>query len=342
MTARLHHLYRQSRRFLYFDGETRNYFYTLLREFTRSKFSLMELFDELQSHGGKALKMISRLSKQAIRRNQEFASQYAQSGLFTRNEAQLLIMAERYDCVEEVTSMLIQRDEEGNPLSQILVPSLQWIGMLLIMTLMSVYVMPTMERFAEGYDWYFAYIALVRDHYDLLLLGAGLLVMLYLVVRANLIGPLRDRIEQLGVFRLYAMTSELQFLKISTRLVSTRIPPVEFMDLMVGIFSWNRQMAYRLNEARKHLRESSLLDVLGSVISEDNYRHVLASAPNKTADEIAAGIGNAITMQTIRLNLVIKVCRTLSVLVLVLLNIAITIPFAFISMGMSMNVTSPL
>lgn len=341
MTAKLRDLYNLSLRILYFDGETRNYFYTLLREFTRSKFSLMELFDELQNHGGKALKMISRLSKQSIRHNQEFATLYAQSGLFTKNDAQLLIMAERYDCMEEVTSMLLKRDEEGSPLVQIMGPSLQWLGMLLMMTIMSVYVMPFLERFSDGYEWYFGFVALVRDDYGLILLAALQLFILYLGVRVNLAGPVRERIERLGIFRLYAITTELQFMRISMRLIDTRIPPVEFMELMQGIFSWNKQMLYYLNDARKRLRESSLIEVLGGIISADNYRHVLASAPNRTSDEIAAGLGNAINMQTIRLNLLIKVYRTVSVLVLVLLNIAITIPFAFISMGMSMNITPP-
>ena len=336
MMTKLRHLYLL---FLYFDAETKNYFYTLLREFTLSKFSLMELFDELQDHGGKALKTISRISKQSIRRNQPFAAQYAQSGYFTKNEAELLIMAERYDCIDEVTSMLIRQDEQGSPLAQILAPSMQWIGMLLIMTLMSVYVMPYMERFSEGYEWYFAYIALVRDDYELMLMAACLLLSLYLGIRANLVGPVRDRVERLGIFRLYAITTELQFMRISMRLTKTRIPPIEFMDLMLGIFSWNNQMQYRIYEARKRLRESSLIDVLGGVVSSDNFRHVLASAPNRTADEIAAGFGNAVNMQTIRLNMLIKVYRTVSVMVLVLLTIAITIPFAYISMGMGMNAT---
>ena len=341
MIAKFRNLYTLSLRHLYFDGETRNYFYTLLREFTRSKFSLMELFNELQNQSGKALKMISRLSKRSIRHNQEFATLYAQSGLFTKNEAQLLVMAERYDCMEEVTTMLIKQDEEGSPLLQVLGPSMQWLGMLLIMTLMSVYVMPFMERFTDSFEWYFDYIALVRDNYGLLLLAACLLLTLYLVIRANLVGPARERVERLGIFRLHAITTELQFMKISMRLIRTRIPPVEFMDLMLGIFSWNKQMLYCLNDARKRLRESSLIDVLDRVISADNYRHILASAPNRTSDEIASGFGNAINMQAIRLTLFIKVCRTVSVLVLVLLNIVITIPFAFISMGMSMNIAPP-
>ena len=326
-------------RTFYFDRETRNYFYTLLREFTRSKFSLMELFDELQEHGGKALQKISQSSKQSIRRNEAFAAQYAESGLFTRNEADLLIMAERYDCIDEVASMLISQDEQGSPLAQILAPCMQWIGMLLIMTLMSVYVMPYMERFTQDYQWYFAYIALVRDHYGLTLVAACMLVSLYLGIRANLIGPARDRLERLGIFQLYAITTELQFMRIGMRLIKTRIPPIEFMDLMLGLFSWNKQMQYRIGEARKRLRESSLVDVLDGVVSADNFRHVMASSPNRTSDEIAAGFGNAVNMQTIRLNVLIKAYRTVSVLFLVALTMAITIPFAFISMGMSVNVT---
>lgn len=326
-------------RTLLFNNDARVYFYSTLREYVKSHFPLLEVFNNIQQQSSNpAIQEIARLSKKAIRDNQPFASSYYRSGLFTEHESSLLALGERYDCMDTITGLLLDQDSQAPALAQILSTSVQWICMTLVITAMSIYTQPYLQRYTSGYDLFFHYVLFIKTWWPHLLALLSGLVMFYLWCLYRLTGPARAVLAAFGCFRVHAMLIEQRFLKLSSVLISTRLPPNEFLQLMETTFARNRLFRQALQKGRTKLREASLLQVLRDVLSVHTYNHVLACAPNQTPDEIANGFNAAERMLRIRLKKTIKTWQVFYTMLFLSTSIAITIPFAFVSMGMGIDI----
>ena len=334
----LHALKSAYLRALLFNNDARIYFYSTLREYVRSRFPLLRLFNDIQQQNESvALKEIARLSKTAIRNHEPFATHYRRSGLFTEHEAVLLTLGERHDCMDTVTGLLLDQDTAPPALAQILGPSLQWIIMTLLMTLMAVYIAPSMARHTEGYPLFFTYTTYIETAWPQLLIALFIAILLYRTALYRLTGPARTCFMLLGCFRVHALVLERQFLKIAGALIQAQLPPHEFLQLMEMTFSKDRPFALAVHKSRSRLKEASLLDILKDLLSPQAYRHVLACAPNRTPDEIGQGFAMAARMLDIRLAKIIKTVAGLYTGLFLITSIAITVPFAFVSMGMGVT-----
>lgn len=326
-------------RALLFNNDARTYFYSTLREYANSHFPLLRIFNDMQQQGGSpAMREIAKISKRAIRNNQPFAAHYHRSGLFTEHESRLLILAERYDCMDTVASLLLEQDSRPPVMAQILSSGLQWIAMTLAITAMAIYTLPYLQHYASGYEWFFSYVVFVQKWWlQLAGLVAGLIVCHHWC-RRRLTGPARAALARLGLFRLHAMLRERQFLKLSGPLLATRLPPGEFLRLMEKTFGGDKPFRQSLQKGRARLKEASLLHIMQDLLSPQSYRHVLSCAPNQTPDEIAQGFAAAERMLSLRLEKLIKTCRSACALLFLSISIAVTIPFAFVSMGMGIQI----
>ena len=326
-------------RALLFDNDARVYFYSTLQEYVKSHFPLLEVFNNIQQQSNNpAMQEIARLSKKAIRDNQPFAAGYYRSGLFTEHESSLLALGERYDCMEAVTGLLLDQDSQAPAVAQILSTSVQWIFMTLVVTAMSVYTQPYLQKYTSDYDLFFAYVLFIKTWWPHTLALLSGLVIFYLWCLYHLSGAARAVLTALGFFRVHAMLIEQRFLKISGVLISTRLPPNEFLQLMETTFARNRLFKQKLKKSRSRLKEASLLHVLRYVLSHNTYNHVLSCTPNQTPDEIANGLNAAERMLRIRLKKTIKTYQVTYTLLFLFTSIAITIPFAFVSMGMGIDI----
>ena len=336
---RLHLLKSLYLRALLFNYDTRTYFYATLREYAGSHFPLLGIFNHIQEHSNNpAVREIARLSKRAIRNNQPFATYYCSTGLFTEQESSLLALGERYDCMGTITGLLLEQDERGAVVLQIFSGSIQWIFMCLVITAMSVYTLPYLKNYTSGYALFFAYVTFVESWWAQLAALAAGAMLLYHWCSYRLTGPLRAALMACGCFRVNAMLTELRFLKISGALISTRLPPDEFLRLMETTFAAQRPFRQALRNGRARLKEASLLQVLRDVLSPYAYTHVLSCTPNQTPDEIARGFDMAGRMLDIRLDRAIRTRRAFCTLLFLSLSIAITIPFALVSMGMGIEI----
>ena len=335
---RLHHLKSLYLRALLFNNDTRTYFYATLREYLGSQFPLLGIFNHIQEHSNNpAVREIARLSKRAIRNNQPFASHYYSTGLFTEQEASLLTLGERHDCMGTVTDLLLDQDERGAAVLQILSGSIQWIFMCLVISAMSVYTLPYLKNYTSGYTLFFDYVNFVNTWWmQLAVLAAGAMT-LYYWGSYRLTGPVRAVLMACGCFRVRAILTELRFLKISRALISTRLPPDEFLRLMETTFSAHSEFRQALRNSRTRLKEASLLQVLQQVLSPYAYSHVLSCTPNQTPDEIARGFDMAGRMLDLRLARAIRAYRAFYTILFLGFSIAITIPFALVSMGMGIK-----
>ena len=336
---RLHLLKSLYLRSLLFNNDTRTYFYATLREYLGSQFPLLEVFDHIQQHSNNpAVREIARLSKRAIRNNQPFATHYYGTGLFTEQESSLLALGERYDCMDTITGLLLEQESRGPALLQILSGSIQWIFMCLVISAMSVYTLPYLKNYTSGYTLFFDYVTFVKTWWvHLAALAAGAM-LLYHWCSYRLTGPARALLMAFGCFRVRAMLTELRFLKISRALISTRLPPNEFLRLMETTFAGHRQFRQALHNSRSRLKEASLLQVLRDVLSPPAYTHVLSCTPNQTPDEIARGFDMAGRMLDIRLARAVRAYRAFYTVLFLSLSLAITIPFALVSMGMGIEI----
>ena len=336
---RLHLLKSLYLRALLFNHDTRTYFYATLREYLGSQFPLLGIFNHVQEHSNNpAVREIARLSKRAIRNNQPFATHYYTSGLFTEQESSLLALGERYDCMDTITNLLLDQDARGAVVLQILSGSIQWIFMCLVITAMSVYTLPYLKNYSDGYVLFFNYVTFVEDWWAQLAGLAAGAALLYHWCSYRLAGPLRAVLLACGCFRVRAMLTELHFLKISKELIATRLPPDEFLRLMETSFADHRQFGQTLRKSRSRLKEASLLQALREVLSPYAYAHVLSCTPNQTPDEIARGFDMAGRMLDIRLARAIRSYRVFYTILFLSLSIAITIPFALVSMGMGIDI----
>ena len=335
---RLHLLKSLYLRALLFNKDTRTYFYATLREYLGSQFPLLGIFNHIQEHSNNpAVREIARLSKRAIRNNQPFATHYYSTGLFTEQEASLLALGERHDCMDTVTDLLLDQDERGAAVLQILSGSIQWIFMCLVITAMSVYTSPYLKNYTSGYILFFDYVNFVNTWWmQLAVLAAGAMT-LYYWCSYRLTGLARAVLMACGCFRVRAILTELRFLKISRALISTRLPPDEFLRLMETTFNAHSQFSQALRNSRARLKEASLLQVLQQVLSPYAYSHVLACTPNQTPDEIARGFDMAGRMLDLRLARAIRAYRAFYTILFLGFSIAITIPFALVSMGMGIK-----
>ncbi|MYH70226.1 MAG: hypothetical protein F4147_09055 [Gammaproteobacteria bacterium] len=326
-------------RTLLFNNDTRAWFYATLREYLGSHFPLLGVFDHMQRHGNNpAIQEIARLSKRAIRNNQPFATHYYATGLFTEQESKLLMLGERYDCMDTVTELLLDRDDQVPAMLQILSGSVQWIFMSLIMTAMSIYTLPYLKNYTSGYALFFAYVTFAKSWWPQLAGLAAATFILYHWCMYRLTGPLRRALAACGCFRVYAILTERRFLNIGGVLVAARLPPDEYLRLMETTFSGHRLLGQALQKSRARLKEASLLQALEDVLSPYSYTHVLACTPNQTQDEIARGFHMAARMLNIRLGRTIKAWRSFYTLLFLSASIAITIPFALVSMGMGIEI----
>jgi len=336
---RLHLLKSLYLRALLFDNDTRTYFYATLREYLRSQFPLLGIFNHIQQHSNNpAVREIARISKRAIRNNQSFATHYYTTGLFTEQECSLLALGERYDCMDTITELLLDQDVRGPALLQILSGSIQWIFMFLVITAMSIYTLPYLKNYTSGYTLFFDYVTFVKTWWAQLAGLAAGAMLFYHWCSYRLTGPVRAVLLTCGCFRVRAMLTELRFLKISGALISTRLPPDEFLRLMETTFAGHRQFSLALRKSRARLKEVSLLQALRDVLSPYAYTHVLSCAPNQTPDEIASGFGMAARMLDLRLDRAIRSYRTFYTILFLTLSIAITLPFALVSMGMGIEI----
>lgn len=326
-------------RALLFNYDDRAYFYATLREYVASNFPLPGIFNQLQEHSNNpAMREIARISKRAIRNNRPFAGDYYMTGLFTEQESSLLVLGERYDCMGTITDLLLDQDERGAVVLRVLAGSIQWIFMSLVITAMSVYTLPYLKNYTSGYTLFFEYVTFVESWWAQL---AGLAVgvmLLYHWCSYRLTGPARAVLIACGCFRVRTMLTELRFLKISRALISTRLPPDEFLRLMETTFATHRQFRQSLRNGRARLKEASLLQVLRDVLSPYAYTHVLSCTPNQTPDEVARGFGMAGRMLDLKLARTINACRAFCTLLFLSLSIAVTIPFALVSMGMGIEI----
>ena len=336
---RLHLLKSLYVRALLFNNDTRTYFYATLREYLGSQFPLLGIFNHIQEHSNNpAVREIARLSKRAIRNNQPFATHYYMTGLFTEQESSLLVLGEQYDCMDTITGLLLDQDARGAVGLQILSGSIQWIFMCLVITAMSIYTLPYLKNYTSGYTLFFDYVTFVKTWWvQLAGLAAGALIF-YHWCSYRLTGSVRAVLMACGCFRVRAMLTELRFLKISRALISTRLPPDEFLRLMETTFAGHRQFRQALHNSRSRLKEASLLQALRDVLSPYAYTHVLSCAPNQTPDEIARGFDMAGRMLDIRLDRAIRGYRAFYTILFLSLSIAITIPFALVSMGMGIEI----
>ncbi len=336
---RLHLLKSLYLRSLLFNNDTRTYFYATLREYLGSQFPLLGIFNHIQQQSNNpAVREIARLSKRAIRNNQPFATHYYATGLFTEQESSLLALGERYDCMDTITDLLLDQDDRGAMALQILSGSIQWIFMCLVITAMSIYTLPYLKNYTSGYTLFFDYVTFVESWWvQVAVLSAGAMI-LYQWSSYRLTGPARTALMACGCFRVRAMLTELRFLKISRALISTRLPPDEFLRLMETTFAEHRQFAQALRNSRTRLKEASLLQVLRDVLSPYAYTHVLSCTPNQTPDEIARGFDMAGRMLDIRLARAVKAYRAFYTALFLSLSLAITIPFALVSMGMGIEI----
>lgn len=334
----LHQLKSLYLRTLLFNNDTRAYFYATLREYLRSHFPLLGVFNHVQQHGNNpAIQEIARLSKRAIRNNQPFATHYYATGLFTEQESKLLMLGERYDCMDTVTELLLDQDERAPAMLQILSGSIQWIFMSLIMTAMSIYTLPYLKNYTSGYVLFFDYVTFVKSWWPQLAGLAGVIFILYHWCMLRLTGPLRTALMACGCFRVHTMLTERRFLKIGGALIATRLPPDEYLRLMQSTFSRQRLLEQALQKSRTRLKEASLLQALSGVLSPYTYTHVLACTPNQTQDEIARGFNMAARMLNIRIGRLIKAWQGFYTMLFLSASIAITIPFALVSMGMGIQ-----
>ena len=338
VNTQLHGLKSAYLRALLFNNDTRVYFYSTLQEYVKSRFPLMQVFNHLQQQSNNpAVQEIAKLSKKALRDNQPFATYYYQSGLFTDQECSLLTLGERYDCLDTITSLLLDQDYQAPAILQILSSSIQWIFMTLVITAMSIYTLPYLQNYTSGYTLFFDYVIFIKTWWPHTLgLLAGFII-LYRWCLYRLTGPARTFFTGLGFFRVHAMLVEQRFLKISSALVSARLPSNEFLQLMETTFAKNNSFRQTLQKGRTGLKEASLLHVLRDVLSPSTYNHVLSCTPNQTPDEIAKGFSMAERMLQIRLKKTIKTWQVCYTILFLSTSIAITIPFAFVSMGMGIQ-----
>ena len=335
---RLHLLKSLYLRALLFNSDTRTYFYATLREYLGSQFPLLGIFNHIQEHSNNpAVREIAKLSKRAIRNNQPFATHYHKTGLFTEQESRLLALGEQYDCMDTITDLLLDQDARGPVALQVLSGSIQWVFMCLVITAMSIYTLPYLKNYTSGYTLFFDYVAFVETWWPQLAgLTAGV-ILIYQWCSYRVTGPVRAVLVACGCFRVRAMLTELRFLKISRALISTRLPPDEFLRLMETTFAGHSQFRQTLRNSRSRLKEASLLQALRDVLSHYAYTHVLSCAPNQTPDEIARGFDMAGRMLDIRLTRAIRVYRAFYTILFLTLSITITIPFALVSMGMGIE-----
>lgn len=335
---RLHLLKSLYLRALLFNSDTRTYFYATLREYLKSHFPLLGIFNHIQQHSSNpAVREIARISKRAIRNNQPFATHYYATGLFTEQESNLLEIGERYDCMETITGLLLEQDARGATSLQVLSGSIQWIFMCLVITAMSVYTLPYLKSYTSGYTLFFGYVTFIESWWAHLAGLAACALSVYRWCSYRLTGPARALLTACGCFRLRAMLTELRFLKISRALISTRLPPDEFLRLMETTFAQHRQFGQALRKCRSRLKEASLLQALRDVLSAHTYSHVLSCTPNQTPDEIARGFDVAGRMLDIRIARAIGTYRAFCTVLFLTLSITITIPFALVSMGMGIE-----
>ena len=335
----LHNLKSIYLRGLLFNNDTRIYFYATLREYLKSQFSLLDIFNHIQQQSkNPAIREVAKLSKQAIRNNQPFAAHYYRTGLFTNQESNLLILGERYSCMETITDLLLDQDNQSPALAQILSSSIQWIFMTLVITAMAIYTLPYLQKYTEGYTLFFDYVLFVKTGwpYALGLLVAAMIVYHWCCYR--LTGLVRAILTACGCFRVHAMLTERRFLKISSALISTRLPPDEYLRLMEITFAKHRLFRLSLQKCRSGLKEASLLQVLRGVLSQHTYSHVLSCTPNQTPEEIANGFNVAGRMLNIRLIRTISAYRVFYAILFLTISIAVTIPFALVSMGMGITI----
>lgn len=335
----LHKLKSVYLRTLLFNNETRIYFYATLREYLNSQFSLLEIFNHIQTQSkNPAIQEAAKLSKKAIRNNQPFAAHYYRTGLFTNQESSLLILGERYNCMETITDLLLDQDNRPPAILQIISSSVQWIFMTLVITAMAIYTSPYLQKYAEGYVLFFDYVFFIKTWWPHVLGLAVCAMLLYHWCCYRLTGPVRALLMACGCFRVHTMLIELRFLKISRALISTRLPPDEYLRLMETTFAGYSLFRLSLQSCRSRLKEASLLQVLNGVLSQYTYSHVLSCTPNQTPDEIANGFNVAGRMLNIRLDRAINTYRVFYTILFLTISIAVTIPFALVSMGMGIEI----
>ncbi len=339
INKRLHRLKSLYLRALLFNHDSRRFFYATLREYLRSQFPLLGIFNHIQEHSNNpAVREIARLSKRAIRNNQPFATHYAETGLFTEQECSLLILGEQHDCMDTVTDLLLEQDLRGPVVLQVLSGSIQWLFMCVVISAMSIYMLPYLKNYTSGYTLFFDYVTFISAWWTQLAgLTAGAIVF-YHWCAYRVTGPLRAALMACGCFRFRAMLTELRFLKISRALISTRLPPDEFLCLMETTFAAHRQFGQTLRASRSRLKEASLLQTLKDVLSPYAYAHVLSCTPNQTPEEIARGFDMAGRMLDIRLSRAITAYRAFYTVLFLSLSITITIPFALVSMGTGIEI----
>ena len=325
-------------RAFFFNNDTRVYFYSTLQEYVKSHFPLLEIFNNIQQQSNNpAIQEIAKLSKKAVRNNLPFATYYYQSGLFTEHESNLLKLGQRHNCMDTITSLLLDPDNQIPAILQILSTSIQWIFMTLVITAMSIYTLPYLQNYTSGYTLFFNYVIFIKMWWVQLVIVLIGLIAAYRWCSYRLTGPARMFLTALGFFRIHAMLIEQRFLKISSALMSARLPPNEFLLLMETTFARNRLFKQALQKGRTRLKEASLLQVLQDVLSAHTYNHLLSCTPNQTPDEIANGFNMAEHMLRIRIKKAIKTRQVFYTMLFLSISIAITIPFAFVSMGMGIN-----
>ncbi len=327
------------RRAFAFNQSVRACFYATLREYTRSRFALLQIFDAVQQQESMpAFQEIARLSKKAIRNNQPFAAHYHEAGFFNETETALLILGERHDCLAQAAQLLLDnRIDRGAVVLRVLAPCFQWLFLTLVMIVLSLYALPYLQAYSRGYQWFFDGLLFIQTWWLPLALAAAVIALLYRWALYRLGEPARGMLRRLGCFNLYAMLLELQFLAIAQPLVRARLPAGEFLLVMQQAFRRDRLFVERLEQGRRRLTETSLAQVLEGVLSPRTCAHIKSCAPNETPEELASGCEAAARMLQIQLDTAVAAYRFFYLLASLGVSLLVTIPFALAAMGMGMQ-----
>ncbi len=327
-------------RALIFNANQREYFYLTLREFTRSRFALMDIFTTMQTtQKNFAIQAIAKQSKKAIRNSEPFAANYAELDLFHQEEINLLIVGEQHNCLETVIGILLSPHQRRQPIIEIMAPAMQWVMMSLLMTLIGVYTAPTFKRFfTSGYELYFGYIDLVTTHWSTGLFALLTIILLHITLKNRIRGRQRRILRLFGIYKLYDMMIEARFLALSSHLFGAKLPAKEYLDMMIGTFGFHKDLSVRMQRARKRLKEYTLLDNLKDLISSDNYSHIIACAPTQTPEELGAGFEAAKRMHEYRIQRRIRQYQLICSTTWLIIALLVTAPFVYISMGSGMSV----
>ena len=327
------------KRALVFTSEQRNFFFILIREYTKNNFPMLDILKQVeQANTNKTVRRIARLGQRNVLNQRPFASNYHLTGYFTSQEEALLRLGERNDAMENTISLILSSDAHQRLPLKILGPSGQWLLMSSVMIFVANDMALTMKRFAGNFAWYFDLCQATVANLPLILGTVAGITVLYRFFRDRA-GLINTLITRLGLNILHLQVTERKLLFVLKQLVATKIPPREIMNLLLTLFPDDKWLHVKIKKAQARIRHEPLSSALEDIVSKNVYLNIIASSPNREPHEMATGMEMSINIIDLHIDKQVAILKNIVMLIAASLAGLYLIPFMLVSLGAGATAT---